>query len=352
MRVLGSLTSMSTSILPDVVVPGRANIIGEHTDYNEGLSLAFAVEQHVRIRAFQTNTPGVLVTDDNFGSWSTTQIESRDWHRQVRAVANELELDALEFRVSSSVPVGAGLSSSASFIGALVLAGGVRGDLWGVARCVQRCEARSGSDVGVLDPLAALGSRHGEALLINFATATTTDISLPDGIAFSAVDSGVRRSLSTTAYAQRRRECVEAREILGGWASEHDLSDIADPILRARARHVRSESVRVTLAVAALANSDAISLGEILGESHRSLSRDFDVSTTEIDHLVEVVNNTPGVFGSRLMGGGFGGSLIVAHDPHQPVELAGHHVWPLRAVNGSFASLKWSRVDGSSTTGS
>lgn len=326
-----------------IVVPGRANLIGEHVDYNDGLSLAFAVPYDVRVEV-QPGGDVVQLEAEGFGSYRQGTDPAHEFERQAAAVFNELTPAPGTWRITSTLPAGAGLSSSAAYLGALVLASGARGSLIEMARLVQHVEHVAGSKVGLLDQLATLGAREGHLLLIDFHTLQYRDVLWPADLHLSAVDTGVRRQLATSAYSERREQCDAARATIGPWrdATDDDLRKIDDPVVRARARHVISEIQRVGAVNDALARSDVARVGELVDESHRSLSSDFDVSTPQIDDLVGRVRACAGVLGCRLMGGGFGGCLLVVHDGSFD-EQPRFRQWALSAASGAFERLALAR---------
>jgi len=195
---------------------------------------------------------------------------------------------------------------------AVALALGVTGDPWTIARLCQAAEAAAGSNVGLLDQIAALCGSVGHAVLIDFSAETTSHVALPEGTELLIIDSGERRSLATSAYGERRQACEQAARIIGplATASFSDLTMVDDQILRRRARHVLSENQRVRDAAEAAATHDAALFGQLMDESHFSLSCDFEVSTPGIDALAGTIRTSPGVFGARMTGGGFGGCVI------------------------------------------
>jgi galactokinase len=326
-----------------VQVPGRANLVGEHTDYNEGRSLAFAISLTAEARVVLGGT-SIEIDGDLGGPWRAGEPAADPWERVAEAAVSVTNPSPRRLSVRSAVPIGVGLSSSAAFAGALVLGLGARGSLADLATLVRRCEAAAGAEVGLLDPITVLGARENQALLIDFARLSVRDISWPDGLSCTAVFTGERRALAATAYNERRAECRRASELLGGWpqGTLDDVAALADPVLRRRARHVVSEDTRVSAATSALESGDLATLGKIISESHASLRDDFEVSTPLIDGLQRSLDREPGVFGSRLMGGGFGGCVIVAHEPswRAPSDVKS---WALRPAAGALERLGFDR---------
>ena len=326
-------------------VPARANLIGEHTDYNNGLSLPFSLDLGINLMARPNNLDFVSLESDELGSWTSSEEAISEFQRQALAVIEETRAIGVRLELSSTIPIGAGLSSSAAYIGALCIALGGQRPLIEMAQMAQGCEARAGNNVGLLDQLATMGSSEGCALLIDFSDLSFEDVPLPPSVAFTAVHSGVARSLAISGYALRRSQCDRARDEMGGWSSAtlDQVKGLSDPLLRARARHVITENQRVRDAVVACQSDDTRTLGRLISESHASLRDDFEVSLPVIDELVAHVESQGGVLGARIMGGGFGGCVLVAHEPGVIIEAAGHQQWALRAESGAFERLGWPR---------
>jgi len=326
-------------------VPARANLIGEHTDYNTGLSLPFSLDLGINLITKPNRNDVVTLESEELGSWTSSDEAISEFQRQALAVIEETQAAGVHLELSSTIPIGAGLSSSAAYIGVLCIALGGKRPLIEMAQMAQRCEARAGNNVGLPDQLATLGSSKGCALLIDFSNLSFQDVPLPSSVAFTAVHSGVARSLATSEYALRRSQCNQARDEMGGWSSatlDH-AKGLSDPLLRSRARHVITENQRVRDAVAACRSDDARTLGRLISESHASLRDDFEVSLPVIDELLAHVESQGGVLGARIMGGGFGGCVLVAHEPGAMVEAAGQQQWSLSAESGAFERLGWMR---------
>ena len=192
-------------------VPGRVNLIGEHTDYNEGLALPFALHLGVTIDVATRNDQQTWI---EFEGGSRARIDACDSTEQslqmASAVFRRSPRRGIDLRVSSTLPMGAGLSSSAAYLGALALALGVRGTLLTMARFVQACEADVGSDVGLLDQIATLGASAQAASLIDFSELTVSHHPLPPSWRFTVVHSEVQRQLAHSGYADRRSEIGRA----------------------------------------------------------------------------------------------------------------------------------------------
>jgi galactokinase len=303
--------------------PGRANLIGEHTDYNEGFVLPVALDLATYIagrragslRLRSLDESGDLEIDVTSGAGP-----ERGWGRYATAVVRALleaghDPTGFEGVVASDVPVGAGLSSSAALEIALALA--LAPDVRGLemARICRRAENHFvGVACGLMDQLTATAAVAGKGLLIDCQTYDVTPIPLPESLAVLVVDSGVSRDLASSQYNDRVRECrAAARELelnsLRG-ASGEDLDRLQNPVLRRRARHVISENERVLEAASALRTGATRGLRDLFAESHRSYAIDFEASTPEIDVLVDVAAGTEGVVAARLTGGGFGGCTV------------------------------------------
>jgi galactokinase len=254
------------------------NLIGEHVDYMGGVVLPAAVDRH-------TEVAGRAAAE-----WSVeSPIEGGLAY--LRAVGEELGASPQAVRVRSDVPSGSGLSSSAALL--VALAAGLKPDMDGAeaALACQRAEQRAtGVQVGVMDQFASALGRRGHALLLDCATLEYRAVPFPEELLIAVIDSGEHRSLADTPYNQRRRE--------------------AEAGLPSRRRHVDSEIARVHAFVEALEHRDFERLGTLLKESHRSLRDDFEVSTPHVDALVEKAWEAPGCFGARIMGAGFGGSIL------------------------------------------
>jgi galactokinase len=306
--------------MPTARAPGRVTIVGDHTDYNGGLSLPMAIELATEV-AF-TPKPGSFlfgIRSDQFPDepleialGSTAPVPP---HALLAAGLLRLQPPPSGggARVTSTVPVGAGLSSSAAFAVALLLGVGHDPDPLALARTCQEAERSAGSHVGLLDPLTIAAARAGHALQVDFATLQMRQVRVPDDAAFIIVHSEAPRLLSATPYATRRAECERAAHILGrplGTCELGDLSAIGDPVLRRRARHVITECARVREAERLLARGNLVGLGTIMTEGHRSLATDYRVSVPEVDELVDELLAQPGVLGARMTGGGFGGCVI------------------------------------------
>jgi galactokinase len=225
------------------------------------------------------------------------------------------------------------LSSSAALEVAVALALGFTGTGLELALVCQQAEhAASGVPCGIMDQLTSALGVAGHALLLDCGALTVTPVALPDDAEVVVVHSGQERRLAESAYAERRRSCEQAEALIGPLAQADSgaVAQLRDPVLRARARHVVSENLRVREFAGALHDGDLPQCGAIMAASHESMSTDFEVSTRGIDELVAELVAAPGVFGARLTGAGFGGCVVALTHPG-----ALHRGWVVRAVDGA-----------------
>ena len=334
--------------MPTARAPGRVTLIGDHTDYNAGLSLPMAID--LATTATFTPRPGSFllgIDSDQFPEPYEIALHDPKQGAKTGPVARHALLAAGlvdlaqqtsggSLEVTSTVPVGAGLSSSAAFSVAFLLALGALGpepESLAMATACQQAEARTGAHVGLLDPLAIMEARAGDAVGIDPATLTTHLVAVPEHAAFLIVHSGEARDLGASGYGTRRAECDLAASHIGrplGLCNLGDLSALPEPVLRRRARHVVTECQRVRQVEQRLARGDLASVGALMTEGHRSLADDYRVSTTAVNELVDRLVRSPGVYGARMTGGGFGGCVIALCQPDSPA-LAPDAQAPLRS---------------------
>ena len=316
--------------------PGRVNLIGEHTDYNEGLVLPTPIPQRCEMLFAATDDLEAQVysvqMQTQAGYRLGTETAGHTWLDCVQAITQELQradhrLSGFNALVSSDVPLGSGLSSSASFL--VTIAKGLR-ELFSleisdvqIALLAQKAEnGLVGARVGLMDQMACSLGKSGEALLIDFQTLEYRSVALPDTMELVILHSGLTHSLAgheagTRNYKTRRLECERACELLKvNSLRELELTDLervaALPApFAGRARHVITENARVLETVAALEAGDLARVGELFYASHASMTADYDVSEPEIDLIVQIARRTTGIYGARLTGGGFGGSVVM-----------------------------------------
>jgi galactokinase len=352
--------------------PGRVNLLGEHTDYNDGLALPFAIADGVRVVAARADGPDIHVRARDLDAHDTFRAadppRAGGWRAFARGIAAELgaagvALPGAELQVDGSVPRGSGLSSSAALEVALVLA--LRGladappaDPVELARLCSRVENEwVGAQTGLLDQLASLCGQAGSAVLIDFRTLSIEPVELSlSGHRLAVLDSGQSHRLSArretagtggggedgggdgheqradpeAGYNDRRVECAEACRRLGldslRDATEADAERLPAP-LGDRVRHVVGENARVLEAVDALRDGDLVRVGKLLDRSHASLRDLYAVSTPAVEAAIEVMRRA-GALGARLIGGGFGGHVLGLFAPDAELPEAARVVQP------------------------
>ena len=315
------------------VAPGRINIIGEHTDYNQGFVLPAAIDRHVGVAIRLRRDARIVMCSDRYA----TPVELPDlpirrqdsWADYALGVALEVQkragsADGFESALVSDLPVGSGLSSSGAlevaFAVALLAARGIELPPLEIAQLCQAAEnGFVGAQTGIMDQFTALQARAGNAMLLDCRSFAIQHLPLPDGrFSWLLADTRVHHELAASAYNQRRAQCESAATALGlsslRDARPADLEQINDPVDRRRARHVLSENRRVLQAAAVLRRRAPHELGPILYASHTSLRVDFEVSCRELDALVELAAQERSVIGARMMGGGFGGCVLLLLD--------------------------------------
>jgi galactokinase len=313
--------------------PGRVNLIGEHTDYNEGLALPFAISEGVTVRATRADDGQFQVVATDLESHDTFALDAvtpvAGWRAFARGAVAELRaagcpLVAARLEITGSVPRGSGLSSSAALEVALCLALLAVADLavpdrLDLARLCSRVENKwVGAQTGLLDQIASLFGEPESAMRIDFRSLEVTPVALElDGHRLVTLDSGERHANaggddSADGYNQRRAECVRAAELLGldslRDATLSAVEDLPEP-MRARARHVVTENERVQETVAALRDGDLVAVGELLNASHASLRDCFAISTPTVERTRQTLLDA-GAIGARIVGGGFGGHVL------------------------------------------
>jgi galactokinase len=313
--------------------PGRINLIGEHTDYNDGLVLPVALGLGVTVVARQRDDGlAHLITDADLEPRETSYVlgaERKDgtWADRARGVTTAMRsrgaaLGGFDAEITSTLPPGAGLGSSAALAVALVRA--LRGlfevalEDAEIALVAHAAETEFvGAHAGLMDQLASIYGRRSEALLIDLRDLSRVTVALPGDLELAVIDSGERHQHATGGYNRRREECEEAARHLGVGSlrelEDRPLEEVLErlpPPLDRRVRHVLTENARVRDAIAALRASDMSRLGALLDASHRSLRDDYEVSTPELDRLVCLADDEGAVLGARLVGGGFGGSIL------------------------------------------
>ena len=337
-----------------VQAPGRVNLIGEHTDYNDGFVLPCAINHGTVIGGRRRSDRRVRVLSVDYGGeWDEFSLDEpivprtdRLWANYVRGVVkcllertdNTNDLNGADLAISGDIPQGAGLSSSASlevatgsFFTALYQ---LPFDATQIALIGQQAENHFvGCNCGIMDQLISARGKAGHALLIDCRSLQTRPVAMPEGIAVVIVNSNVRRGLVGSEYNARRRQCEEAARFFGVKAlRDVSLEDFAerslrlDPLVARRARHVITDSQRAEQLAATLPTGDLVRIGQLMAESHASMREDFEITCPAVDALVDIIKRVIGSTGGvRMTGGGFGG-CVVALMPHEQVPGVGRAV--------------------------
>jgi len=319
--------------------PGRVNLIGEHTDYNDGFVLPMIIDRHVEVVARRRPDRQVRIVAADLGERKENDLDQpidysdSGWLPYVLGVVHELEQrehieSGVDVVFRGNVPLGAGLSSSAALEVATAIAMDAIFNLWinptDMALLCQDVEHRyAGVRCGIMDQFASRLGRPDHALFIDCRTVQGRQVPAKlDGHRVVIVDSGVRRELVHSGYNDRRSECEEAVGVLR--EADPSLTALRDatpellsqcerrlaPIVLARCRHVVAENQRVLEACECLAGGDLPNLGRLMNASHLSLRDDYEVSHPALDRLVEEASQVDGVLGARLTGAGFGGCTV------------------------------------------
>ncbi len=344
---------------PDVRsrAPGRVNILGGHVDYNDGYVLPAAIDRDAAVAARRRSDGHFLVVADDLDESDRFDVDdvadgvprasARGWRAYVRGVVALLRergvnLDGAELTIAGDVPRGSGLASSAalelSVARALLGLAGTTLPGAELAALGRRAETIwAGVQCGIMDQMVAALGRRGHALFLDCRSLAYSHVPLPPGVRLVAVDSGVRRDVGGSAYNRRVEECREAARLLGVRSLRdvalHDLEAAADAMpttLYRRARHVVDEIHRTFWGAQALTEGDVARVGALVDASHDSLRDNYEVSTPELDRLVEIQRAQPGVLGARMLGAGFGGSTLALVEEPAALDFA-------RAVPPAYA---------------
>jgi len=318
--------------------PGRVNLIGEHTDHNDGFVMPAAIGFSTWVTSAPRTDRTVSVFSENFSEQIEFELDDESpraqghWSDYVKGVAFELEraghrLRGAELRIRGEVPIGSGLSSSAALEVAsgyaLLTNAGLAVDRRELAEICQRAENEFvGMRCGIMDQFVSCHGQEGKALLLDCRSLEYKTLPLPEKARLVLCNTMVKHSLATSEYNARRRECEAAvnyfAQIRPGVRALRDItevdlerygSDLSDAIYR-RSRHVITENDRVCAAAAALEKYDLVTFGQLMNSSHRSLRDDYEVSCKELDLMVELARQVRGVYGARMTGAGFGGCTV------------------------------------------
>lgn len=315
--------------------PGRVNLIGEHTDYNDGFCLPMAIERDVLVvgRARDDRTlaacsleqEGVASTDLS----ALGKQPDAPWFDYVQGcaevlLASGIELPGVDLAITGNVPLGSGLSSSAALevavIHALLQAAGRELDGTAIATLAQKAEnGFVGTQCGILDQLSSSCGVAGSALLMDCRSLELAEVPLPEGVSIVIADTGKRRGLVDSAYNERRAQCEAGAQALGvshlrdvtlhGLRTAVEAGEL-DDLARRRCAYVVAENGRTQAAAACLRAGDAEALGQLMDQSHAGLQADFEVTCEELDHMTAIARSLPGCLGSRMTGAGFGGCTV------------------------------------------
>ena len=320
--------------------PGRVNLVGDHTDYTGGLVLPMAIDRYTTISGTRT-TASVHLRSQNEPEpvkfelpISSPDKVTPSWGRYVAGVAAEMQNRAQGFdgEISCTIPIGAGLSSSAALEVATALALNDMSTPIERAKLCQRAEFRSvGVPCGIMDQLTVTSGIRDHALLIDCHALTISPVQLPNDVKV-VVQFIAERKLASSSYAERVAQCNAAEQIVGPLrlANLSSLASITDETIFRRARHVVSENQRVRDFAAMMRTGDLKSAGQLMIESQNSLDGDFETSTPQMNSAVAAAIAQPGVFGARMTGGGFGGCIVILADITAKVDG-----WQVRAVNAA-----------------
>jgi galactokinase len=321
--------------------PGRVNLIGEHTDYNDGFVMPAAIDLYARIAIKPRRDRKLFIRSEDFSEDVEFELDDSDasarghWSDYVRGVGVVLEragyqLKGAEIAIQSDVPIGAGLSSSAAVEVATAYAMLENSELQiervDLAKLCQRAENEFvGMRCGIMDQFISCLGQAGNALMLDCRSLDFRLLPLPEGVRLVICNTMVKHQLAAGEYNTRRAQCeagvalldaafpgVRALRDVTQNELEHCIDDLEDldVAIYKRCRHVVSENARVIQAAGALERGDLSSFGELMDESHRSLRDDYEVSCPELDTMVDLANQVEGVYGARMTGGGFGGSTI------------------------------------------
>ena len=335
-----------------VRAPGRVNLIGEHTDYNDGFVLPMAIDRAVWIALHPRDDRRVRVHSLDYGKTAEFSLDSLEkgtgWVEYIKGVAHELQVEDFEtlsgtgalssagFRLAGwdgvlggDVPKGAGLSSSAALELATTRAfAAISGFDWQpaqMARIGQRAENRwVGVNCGIMDQMVSAAAQAGHALFLDCRSLEYEHVPLPPGVAVLVMDTSTRRGLVGSAYNERRAQCETAAEFFGVKALRDvsleefngKSSELENTVMR-RARHVITENQRVLDTVVAMRARDVHKLGILFNESHTSMRDDFEITNEALNQIVEAAQGHPACLGARMTGGGFGGCAVALVDGEQ-----------------------------------
>ena len=322
----------------DIRAPGRVNLIGEHTDYNDGFVMPAAIDFYTWASVTALDNRKLQIHSENFGEEVEVDLDDpkitrrKHWSDYAVGVAVILERTGYRLRgarleIRGEVPIGSGLSSSAAIevatACALTAISGIEIDKRELALLCQRAENEFvGARVGIMDQFVSLFGQEQKALLLDCRSLDFRLLPLPDNVRLIICNTMVKHALASSAYNERREQCEAGVKVLARHYPnitalrdatleqlEQVKSEVHEVVYR-RCRHVITENARVLAAAEALEHGDLNQFGKLMAESHRSLRDDYEVSSKELDLMVELALRVEGVYGARMTGGGFGGSTV------------------------------------------
>jgi galactokinase len=318
--------------------PGRVNLIGEHTDYNDGFVMPAALNLYTYVAVGPRPDRRLRVYSENLGEMCDLDLDqirsgkSGHWSDYVRGVAGVLESSGQQLRgadlaIISEVPLGSGLSSSAALevatAWALLSNSEIEVDRTLVAQMCQKAEhVYAETMCGIMDQFISCHGRAGHALMLDCRSLRFEFLPIPNHVRLMVCNTMVKHEHASSGYNARRRECEEGlrtlaavlpgilalRDVSGDELAKH--AKLLNPVIYKRVRHVVTENDRVKKAAAALETENMAAFGQLMADSHNSLRNDYEVTTPELDLMVELASGQEGVYGARMTGGGFGGCTI------------------------------------------
>lgn len=346
---------------PDIVLraPGRVNLIGEHTDYNEGFVLPMAIDRSIWIALKKDDDKRVScfsIDFDQYLSFSLINIhkEQHNWIEYLKGVAWHFQRDGYatpgwQGVLVGDVPNGAGLSSSAALEIATALAfTNLAGNIWDAKKMALLCQRVEnewlGLNTGIMDQMISAAGVKGHGLLIDCRSLETTPIPLPKDTSVLILDTATRRGLVGSAYNDRRKSCEEASRAFGipylrdiQMDQFEKLAPVLDDVTYRRAKHIVSENERTLAAASAMKHGNAEEMGRLMKASHASMRDDFEISTDKMNLMVELANIEPDCYGARMTGGGFGGCAVALVDETEAGAIAARVIEQYNAVTGLSA---------------
>ncbi len=347
--------------------PGRVNLIGEHTDYNQGFVMPVAIDLSCWVAIASRDDRKLVIYSEDVADTAEVDLGNADvrptrtWSDYPIGVAVLLQqaghrLEGANLYIRGEVPLGSGLSSSAALevsVGyALLQASGNAIDLVQLALLCQRAENEFvGARCGIMDQFTACHGQAGHALMLDCRSLEYRPLRLPDNISLVICNTMVKHALASNEYNLRRSECEEVvrrlAEVMPHVRALRDVTvkqleenrSLLTPVLYQRARHIVTENDRVQSAAVALVTGNPAAFGELMRESHRSLRDDYQVSCSELDVMVEIASRQPGVYGARMTGGGFGGCTINLVATEQSAEFKNQVAKAYHSATGHEPSI-------------